>query len=314
MPELILRLLNEYGTLLVFVNVLLVQLGLPVPAVPGLVIAGGLAAAGRLDPFLVVAAAVIASALADYVWYLAGRRLGYTVLTLLCRLSMSPVLCVRKVEMKYEQWGPGVLVCAKFIPGAATIAPPLAGVLHMPPQVFLLYASMGALLWAGTFVALGYALDVHADIVITALENYSAYVILAAGVVSSIMLLRSARCRHLLNTVDVTRISAEQVQKLLLTRADAVLIDVRSPFVRDFDGRQLPGARVFDVSELEKAIRSVPKQSHLIIFCACPDERSSAQVAKELRNLGYMHLSILKDGIDGWAQAGLPVLTLLGQS
>lgn len=301
-------LLNEYGTLLVFVNVLLVQLGLPIPAVPGLILAGGLAAAGELDPFFVVAAAVMASALADYSWYLTGRRLGYSVLVLLCRLSLSPDLCVRQAEMKYERWGPSLLLCAKFIPGAATIAPPLAGVLHMPRQVFLLYASMGALLWAGTFVALGYALDVQANIVIAALENYGAYVALAVAVLASCILIRLAQRRRRLKMVEATRLSAEQVQKLLRTRADAVLIDVRSPVVRNFDGRQLPGALIIDVNELDKIVRSMSKQSHLITFCACPNELSSAEVAQRLRQLGYLHVSPLKDGIDGWAMAGLPVL------
>jgi membrane protein DedA with SNARE-associated domain len=60
-----LQLLNEYGIWLVFVNVLIVQLGLPIPAVPTLVIAGAAAASGGLDLVTVIAASVLASTLAD---------------------------------------------------------------------------------------------------------------------------------------------------------------------------------------------------------------------------------------------------------
>ncbi|QBE61901.1 VTT domain-containing protein [Pseudoduganella lutea] len=309
MPESMSSLFNQYGTLLVFVNVLLVHLGLPIPAVPGLIIAGGLVAAGQLDPVLVLAAAVMASTLADYGWYLAGRRLGYTVLRVLCRFSLSPDLCVRQAEIKYERWGGGLLLFAKFVPGAALLAPPLAGILHMPCHRFLVYAGMGGLLWAGTFIAIGYALDVQAGTVIAVLERVGIYTALAtATMLASYVLVRLLHRQRRLRVVEAMRISARQAQHLLSAPAGAVLVDVRSAAARNLDGRQLPGAMVFDVDELEKIVRSIPREAHVVIFCACPDEVSSAHVTSRLRRLGYLHVSSLKDGIDGWVNAGLPIL------
>ncbi|MEQ1517160.1 MAG: sulfurtransferase, partial [Usitatibacteraceae bacterium] len=76
----------------VFANVLLQQLGLPIPAVPTLLLAGSLAMSfghgGQL-----LAAAVVASMLADWLWYFAGRAFGYRVLTGLCKLSINPGSC-----------------------------------------------------------------------------------------------------------------------------------------------------------------------------------------------------------------------------
>jgi membrane protein DedA with SNARE-associated domain len=48
------RLITEYGLALVFANVLLEQLGLPIPAVPALIVSGALAAAwyGGLDAWV----------------------------------------------------------------------------------------------------------------------------------------------------------------------------------------------------------------------------------------------------------------------
>ncbi|HEX6733730.1 MAG TPA: hypothetical protein VF096_02860, partial [Azonexus sp.] len=77
----------------VFVNVLLQQAGLPVPAVPTLLLAGSLAlSSGQLAQMLLAAA--LASVLADWLWYLAGRAFGYRVLAGLCRLSINPGSCV----------------------------------------------------------------------------------------------------------------------------------------------------------------------------------------------------------------------------
>ena len=69
-----------FGLTLVFLNVLLEQLGLPVPAIPTLVVAGALAANGKLPGFAVGAVAVAASLIGDSSWYLAGRAYGVRVM------------------------------------------------------------------------------------------------------------------------------------------------------------------------------------------------------------------------------------------
>jgi membrane protein DedA with SNARE-associated domain len=101
-------------------------------------IAGAVAALGGMHLVTVVAASVFASTLADCCWYLVGRRFGYRVLANLCRLLLAPDLCVRQAETNYQRWGASLLIFAKFIPGVATVAPPLAGVVHMGQRAFLL--------------------------------------------------------------------------------------------------------------------------------------------------------------------------------
>lgn len=72
MAHQIIALFAQYGLPLVFLNVLAAQAGVPVPAVPTLVVAGALAAADRLPLAGIVAAALAGSLLADLAWYLAG--------------------------------------------------------------------------------------------------------------------------------------------------------------------------------------------------------------------------------------------------
>src|SRR5262249_52516383 len=63
-----------YGVPFVFVNVLVEQLGIPVPALPSIMVAAALASQGRLSFALVALAALSASLLADTTWFFLGRR------------------------------------------------------------------------------------------------------------------------------------------------------------------------------------------------------------------------------------------------
>src|SRR5713226_327049 len=99
------RLITEYGLALVFANVLLEQLGLPIPAVPVLVVAGALAAEGELSSFAVFGVAFVACMIGDAIWFLAGRCYGRRVMAFLCRVSLSPDSCVRQTDFRLEAWG-----------------------------------------------------------------------------------------------------------------------------------------------------------------------------------------------------------------
>jgi membrane protein DedA with SNARE-associated domain len=137
-------LLSQYGLAIVFANVLIEQLGVPVPAIPTLVIAGALAAEGKLSGPLVFVVAIVACLIADIAWYLAGRRFGSGVMKMLCRISLTPDYCVSETQSRFERWGVNALVIAKFVPGLATIAPPLAGATPIGWPQFLLFNTLGA--------------------------------------------------------------------------------------------------------------------------------------------------------------------------
>src|SRR5437667_2614598 len=104
------HLIERYGLALVFANVLLEQVGAPIPAVPALVVSGALAAQGKLSAAAVLALAYVACMIGDGIWYAAGRYYGRRVLTFLCRISLSPDSCVRQTQTQFERWGGATLV------------------------------------------------------------------------------------------------------------------------------------------------------------------------------------------------------------
>src|SRR6266567_8566076 len=119
--------LMRHGLPLVFAAVFVEQMGLPIPALPLLLAAGALSAAGKFSFGLGIAATVIACLIPDAFWFYLGRYRGNQVLNFLCRISLEPDSCVRRTQNVFTRYGARGLVVAKFLPGMSTIVPPLAG-------------------------------------------------------------------------------------------------------------------------------------------------------------------------------------------
>ena len=92
----------------------------------------------------------------DLAWYELGRRHGARVLVGLCRLSVEPDLCVRRAQNVFGRYGARAMILAKFLPGVTTVLPPLAGIFAVGRIRFALYEIAGVLLWAGTWIGVGY--------------------------------------------------------------------------------------------------------------------------------------------------------------
>lgn len=69
--------------------VLLEQLGIPLPSTPILIAAGTLTATGHMRMEWVILAALIASAIADSVWFELGGRYGAAVTRWICKFSLE---------------------------------------------------------------------------------------------------------------------------------------------------------------------------------------------------------------------------------
>jgi membrane protein DedA with SNARE-associated domain len=91
-------LVERHGLLLVWGNVFLAQAGLPLPVAPTLLVAGAFAAREAFSWPVLLGGAVIASLIADYVWYLAGVRFGDRALKSLFRMLSVPESRARQIE------------------------------------------------------------------------------------------------------------------------------------------------------------------------------------------------------------------------
>ena len=307
----IIALIAQYGLLLVFLNVLAAQAGVPVPAVPTLIVAGALVAGDRLPLAGIVTAALAGSLLGDLAWYLAGRRYGAGVMRTLCRISLSPDSCVKQSELRFHRWRGRVLLVAKFVPGLSMLAPPLVGAMGLPPRHFLLLDGLGALLWAGVAIALGYAFAGEVDRVLDAVANAGTVAVeLAAALLAVYVLARWWRRERLLRSLRMARIGVEELVGAIAAGRAPVVIDVRSAVARQLDDRIIPGALIADVESIAQVVVAIPFDRELVVYCNCPNEVSAAHAAQALTTRGYRRVRPLQGGLDGWEAAGQAVQRL----
>jgi membrane protein DedA with SNARE-associated domain len=140
---------------ILFLWVLVEQLGMPVPSIPLMLTAGTLSATHRLSASTALLAVIAACLISDSTWYTLGRRYGNSVLRLLCRMSMESSTCVSKTEGYFTRRGPITLLFAKFVPGLSTVAAPIAGQTGMSYPRFVLYDLAGTLIWSLSFIFAG---------------------------------------------------------------------------------------------------------------------------------------------------------------
>jgi membrane protein DedA with SNARE-associated domain/rhodanese-related sulfurtransferase len=301
-------LIVQYGLLLVFANVLINQLGAPIPAIPTLIVAGALAGTGDLSAPAVFAIAVAACVIADGIWFVAGVRFGHQVLKTMCKVSLSPDSCVRQSETIFGKWGAGALVLAKFVPGLSTIAPPLAGAMHLGWMRFSLFNSIGAVLWVG--VALGVGLSFHEQIdrFIERMAQMGEYALAAIiALLLAFIAFKWWERRRFYRALRMARISVDELHRLMTEGHAPVILDVRSHCARVADSRQIPGAVAVDIDKLDFTVAGTPLDREVVVYCTCPNEASAARVARLLQRRGFKRVRPLAGGLDAWADAGLAV-------
>jgi membrane protein DedA with SNARE-associated domain/rhodanese-related sulfurtransferase len=308
MASQIIALIAEYGAILVFFNVMVEQAGLPVPAVPTLVVAGALAANGQLPLATVVGAAVLGCLLSDLAWYWAGRRYGSGVMRTICRISLSPDSCVKQSELRFQRWRGRVLLVAKFVPGLSTVAPPLVGAMGLRPWAFILLDSAGSLIWAGAAIGLGYAFAAQIDHVLALLSSAGTVALEVLAVLLGLYIAAKWwQRRRLLHALRMARITVDELAGEIASGQSPIVVDVRSTAARLVDTRVIPGALMADLQGMEQALRDVPTDRELIIYCNCPNEASAAMAAKALMDRGYRHVRPLLGGLDAWDAAGYAI-------
>lgn len=248
-------LIAQHGLLLVFANVLVQQAGVPVPAVPKLVVAGTLAASGELSIAPILFVALVACLLGDLAWYCAGRRFGGAVMRMLCRVSLSPDTCVRQSEVQFERWGARILVVAKFVPGLSTVAPPLAGAMGLPLHLFLLLDGLASLLWAATPVALGYLFAAQIESLLAALANAGSVALeLVLALFALYVAVKWWRRRSLFIALRMSRITVQDLRRAMTEGRNPLVVDVRSKTSRRLDARIVPGALLVDLGCVDRAL------------------------------------------------------------
>jgi membrane protein DedA with SNARE-associated domain/rhodanese-related sulfurtransferase len=310
----LISLIAHYGLLVVALNVLLDQIGLPVPAMPTLIVAGAMSAGGHLSLLSLFAWSVAACVAPDCGWYLVGQAYGIRVLKTLCKISLEPDSCVSQTQTRFERWGINSILVAKFVPGLAIIAPPLAGAMRIGWPRFVLLSGIAAALWVGFGLAVGALFRAQIETVLTQLDRVgnTAAILVCAALVSYVAYKWWERMRFY-RTLRMARISVAELYELIRAGAQPSIVDVRSPTARALEPRWIPGAVHVPVDAVGLHVSHLPRDREIVLYCTCPSEASAARVARILVSHGFKRVRPLFGGLDAWIQAGYAVETAPGE-
>ena len=292
----------------VFLNVLATQLGLPVPAVPTLMVTGALAADHKLPAGPLWALAVAACVLADSAWYFAGRVYGARVMNFLCRISLTPDSCVSQTQTTFERWGAGALIFAKFVPGLSLMAWPLAGAMRVTLPRFVGFSILSGTLWVGAALAAGVLLKSQIERLLPQLAGVGGAAIAVILVLLALYaLFRWWQRRRFARTLAMARISVGELHQNMGREPPPLVVDVRSPTARALELRRIPGALHVPATEVERQIGGFSRDREIVFYCTCPNEASAARAARLLMANGFSRVRPLQGGLAAWIAAGYAV-------
>ena len=295
-------LLAQWGVPLVFAVVLLDLGGLPLPAEPLLIAAGALAQTGAIHPEVLLLASTAACLIADLAWFFIGRRHGRRLLAGICRVSLSPDICVRNADDLIERHGAPLLLVQKFIPGVSAVAVPTAGASAMSFRRFLIYDTLGCALWCGAYVGGGLIFSREVNKLLEKLSDFGPWALaILAGAFALYIAWKVVHRRRLQRLHRLVRISPEEVAELLDGERDLVILDARSSLARADDPRQFPRSIVLEDRAAADVLTDEHRDHTIVTFCTCPNEASAALVAEQLINAGYRNVRVLTGGVDAVA-------------
>ncbi|MGA8670906.1 MAG: rhodanese-like domain-containing protein [Terracidiphilus sp.] len=117
-------------------------------------------------------------------------------------------------------------------------------------------------------------------------------------------LVRGVRDRRELGRLAVT---PEELHELLASDRDLVVVDVREPLDLLGDSVIIPGALWFAPQEVIDDPSLLPAGRELIVYCTCPNDKTSRAVLRRALAMGFSRIKLLNGGLDGWRARGYPV-------
>jgi membrane protein DedA with SNARE-associated domain len=257
--------LIRHGYWLLFFWLLAEQAALPLPSIPLLLACGALARAGKMDFRLILLYGIAACLLADNVWFQLGRRRGTKILRFICRIALEPDSCVRQTENAFVRYGMRSLLAAKFVPGLNAVAAPLAGRSGASLGRFLIYDSIGCLLWIASVTCAGYVFSDQLETIADYAMRMGSWLgVFLTSLLVAWMVWKYVQRQRFLRKLEIARITPEELRDRLEGGEEMLIVDLRRLQGDD----PIPGALLISVEELATRHKEIPRDRDLILVCS----------------------------------------------
>lgn len=265
--ETLLHIIEHHGYSALVAMVFMEAIGLPIPAAIALVIVGAASAWGVMTPISSVLLALVGIIAGDVILFQLGRKSGWWLLGVLCRVAVNPETCILRSAESFYKRGRMTLLFAKFIPGINTMAPPLAGSMKMRFMQFLRLDIIGALLYIVAYFSAGYVFSHILRDVIRIFESFGRA--MEAVVIVAFIVYVGYRF-YLYWTHRVYRVvprAQVELVKSMSEGGNVVIADVRSHGYYDSGAKRIQGSIRLEPNNLHESLKQLPKDKLIFLYC-----------------------------------------------
>ena len=170
--------LDHFGYWAVLALVMIEDFGIPVPG-ETVLIAASVYAGRRLNVVMVGLVGLAAAVAGDNIGFAIGRFGGRALVLRWGRYVRITPERLGKAEAFFERHGAWIITFARFIEGLRQANGIVAGIVGMRWLRFLAFNALGAALWVGTWVTLGYLAGSHIETIYHYISAYSLYALIA---------------------------------------------------------------------------------------------------------------------------------------
>jgi membrane protein DedA with SNARE-associated domain len=182
MVEWITRTMESLGYLGIGLLMFLENLFPPIPSELIMPLAGFTVAKGNMQMVPAIAAGVIGTVLGAFPWYYAGMILGEKrLMDLADKYGKWLTVSSRDIEKAiawFNQYGGRAVFICRLVPGVRTLISLPAGISRMNLGMFLLYSTLGTIIWTSLLTYAGFLLGDNYDLVDEYLAPVSKIVLL----------------------------------------------------------------------------------------------------------------------------------------
>lgn len=311
---------EHHGYAVVAGGMFLTAAGIPLPVSVLLLAAGALAhphpghlgaIQHGLSLWLVLLLAWVGATLGDTLLYFGGRSMGWWLLAGMCRVSVDPENCIFRSSDYFYNRGPRTLLFAKFVPGLASMAAPLAGSLNMRLSRFLRLDAVGALAYVSAWTLAGYVFSRWIQEIVLWVQRVGHVMLfVVAGLVLAYLGMYAMsvwRAREYRRVPKVSAVTLSERLKNVDPDRLVIIADVRSHGYYDPGMQRIKNSIRVEPNRLMEELVALREfmvpECEIYLYCSCLRDTTSKRVAHMLEKENC-RTTVIEGGLKAWVKAG----------
>jgi rhodanese-related sulfurtransferase len=133
----------------------------------------------------------------------------------------------------------------------------------------------------------------------------SAIVVVLVGL--SLLMVRRRKEQKDQREMQEHSITAEELHALFASNQEVLLFDVRQPLDLLAYLEIIPKAKRIPPDEVIEQPSLIPRDKDTIVYCTCPDDKTSRIILRRALDLGHDRVKFLIGGLAAWKAMGYPV-------